>query len=251
MRAWNEIEQPFFGSVALAEQANATISGGLNFTKPQIINGYFGVNLIQGDKNAFLVKLKKICANLGIPNINWLLVTMWKESTIQAQAINPTTKAVGLIQWMPKTLAAWGLTTNQVYAMNNLQQLDLVYKYFLPYKGKFKDFPIIYLTVFFPAAINKPANWPFAVNGGASAKKVRDTNPGIDVNKDGVIDKTDFYKYVYKNLSNDALELVGNNEDNNLPGVEVIAKPTYYTFAAIMAILGIAAYTTTGNGKRA
>lgn len=257
MRAWYEIQQPFFGSnIAESEAQYAALQGvyfaepgiygGLNYTAPKIINGYFGLNLIKGDVNAFLNKLISISNKLNV-NPNWLLVTMWKESTLQAKALNEGTNAVGLIQFMPSTLKQWNLTWQQVYNMTALQQLDLVYKYFLPYKKYIKNYPDLYLAAFLPLAFTKSDTWPFEVPGKASATAVRNANKGIDVNKDGVITKIDFYKYVYNGLNNLALELVKSNSNNT--GVEIVAKPTYYVFGTLATLLAVVGYNTLKKGK--
>ena len=80
---------------------------------------------------------------------------MWIESRIKPNAKNPTSSAVGLIQFMPATLQPWGYTTAQVQAMSASKQLDLVERYLKPYIGKLSNFLDLYLAVFFPDALGK------------------------------------------------------------------------------------------------
>lgn len=108
------------------------------------------------NRDAFGAKVIQIASALGIPNPDYLMGAMNIESSINPSAVNPTTGATGLIQFMPGTARALGTTVEALKQMSNVQQLDYVYKYFFPYKGKLNTFADVYLTIFYPAAVGKP-----------------------------------------------------------------------------------------------
>ena len=131
----------------------------------------------------FLSKTDLISQKLGI-NPNWLLAVMTIESGINPQAVNPNGGATGLIQFMPATATSLGTSTAALKAMSNVQQLDFVYKYLLPFSGKMKRFVDVYFAVFFPAAIGKPDDWVLETTT-LSRAKIAAANPLFDTNKDG------------------------------------------------------------------
>jgi hypothetical protein len=163
-------------------------------------------NYISSNKEAFLAKVVSISAKLGI-EANWLMAIMYKESTMNPRAVNSTTGATGLIQFMPNTAQGLGTTTAAILNMTNLQQLDYVFKYFYPYRNRMTSYIDAYLAVFFPAAIGKPDDWVFQA-AGLSAAKVASQNKGVDVNKDGVITKAEFAVYAYKYFAPAIVEIL-------------------------------------------
>jgi len=94
------------------------------------------------------------------------------ESGWNPQAENPQSHAIGLVQFMPSTLFAWGMNTGQVRAMNAAQQIPLVDKYL---KGV--SHPIgadAYLAFAYPAAIGHQDDYRIGPAGGIIAQQ----NPG-------------------------------------------------------------------------
>lgn len=119
-----------------------------------------------------------------------LMIVMNNESGLNPQAVNPYSGATGLIQFMPATAAGLGTNTSALYKLNNVDQLDYVYKYLLPYKGKMKDVSDTYLAVFFPEALYQPSEqWQFPT-WAVTANKI------FDLNGDGVLTKAEFRAYV-------------------------------------------------------
>lgn len=120
--------------------------------------------------------------------VSQLMACMGFESggTFSANVKNAAgSGAVGLIQFMPKTAIGLGTTTDKLSKMTPEDQLNYVYKYFRPYKGRLKNLGDIYMAILWPGAIGKPDThvlWD---------KESRPTtylqNRGLDVNKDGLI----------------------------------------------------------------
>jgi hypothetical protein len=134
-------------------------------------------------------KTKTTAQKLGIDPTD-LTVIFQHESGNNPQAVNPLTRATGLIQFMPSTAKGLGTSTAALLAMDYDQQLDYVYKYLSPYKGKMKGLADIYLAVFYPAAIGKPDSYVLGSERGlAYAKKVANQNPANNPNKDDSITK--------------------------------------------------------------
>lgn len=149
-------------------------------------------------RNAFTTRLQQIAAELGAKP-DWLMQVMWSESRLNPAAVNPISKATGLIQFMPATAKSLGTSVDALKSMTAVQQLEFVRKYFLPYKGKMKSYYDVYAVVFFPALIGKPDTWVLQtarLSPGVIAKQ----NPVVNVNKDDKITVAEFKEYVYNSV---------------------------------------------------
>lgn len=151
---------------------------------------------VKTNRAAFLAKVREIAERLNI-NPEWLMAVMYKESRLNEKAVNPTGGATGLIQFMPATAKGLGTSTAALKAMSNVEQLDYVLKYYQPYKGKLTSYPDLYLATFYPAALGKSDDYVI----GAKGSKVSEQNLGIDLDKDGIITKGEFYRYCYSGFS--------------------------------------------------
>lgn len=134
---------------------------------------------IKENKKQFIDKVIKIANDLNI-NPNWLMFVMWFESKLNPKAVNPISKATGLLQFMPTTAWALGTTTDSLLSMNNVQQLDYVLAYLRPYKGKMKKWIDVYLAVFYPAAIGNP-DYVITRDIVAKQNKIFDINNDLDI----------------------------------------------------------------------
>lgn len=128
---------------------------------------------------------------------NNLLACMAFES---GETFSPSIKngagsgATGLIQFMPSTARSLGTTTDKLAKMTQLQQLNYVYKYFAPHKGKLKNLGDIYMAILWPAGIGKADTW--VLWDSKSRPTVYRQNSGLDVNKDGVITRGEALKKI-------------------------------------------------------
>ena len=98
--------------------------------------------------------------------------------------------AVGLIQFMPSTARSLGTTTEKLAAMTPEDQLNYVYKYFKPYKGRLRTLSDVYMAILWPRGVGKPESYPLFVRGKSPLANY-DQNAGLDTNKDGVITKAE------------------------------------------------------------
>jgi hypothetical protein len=181
---------------------------------------------------AFINKVNSISAKLGI-DPNWLMAIMHFESagTFSPSITNPI-GAVGLIQFMPTTAKGLGTTSTALKSMTAVNQLDYVYKYFLPYKGKIKNYTDAYFAVFFPLAIGKDDNW--VIKSGISASKIASQNPAFNVNNDGQIQVWEVKKVMLERLPSEWLK----NGSFSL----VVKSYSNYIVLGIIAIIGFFAY---------
>ena len=154
---------------------------------------------IKGDtaeKELFAEKVVKYADLLGT-NPDWLMLLMYFESRLNPAAQNSTSKATGLIQFMPTTARYLGTSTDELKQMKGSDQLDYVYKYFKPYKGKLGTLTDVYLTIFYPYAVGKPGTYVLGSHLTEEiVKKIADQNPIFDYNKDGQITKDEVVTYI-------------------------------------------------------
>ena len=105
---------------------------------------------------------------------------------------------------MPSTAKGLGTTTTALKAMTAVKQLDYVYKYLLPYKGKMNTYIDTYFAVFFPLAIGKPDDWVIQQNN-LSASTIAKQNPSFETNKDGKIEVWEVKKVMLEKLPSEWL----------------------------------------------
>lgn len=116
--------------------------------------------------------------------------------------------ATGLIQFMPLTALGFFYSAAEIEAMTETErktrgvaccdklaamtaedQLNFVWRYFKPYKGRLKSLGDVYMAILWPAGVGKPESYVLW------SKETRPTtfrqNAGLDVNKDGTITKAE------------------------------------------------------------
>ena len=93
--------------------------------------------------------------------------------------------ATGLIQFMPKTAISLGTTVEDLAAMSAEDQLNFVFKYFRPFKGRLRTLGDVYMAILWPAGVGKPDNWTLWDR--ASRPTTYRQNMGLDVDRDGSI----------------------------------------------------------------
>lgn len=140
----------------------------------------------------FKPTLDKVASNLGVKS-NDLLAIMKLESGLNHQAVNKSSGATGLIQFMPKTARGLGTTTNELFNMTASEQLQYVEKYFKSVGIKSgMDVGDLYVAVFMPAALGKNDSHVLGSSGASGFPgQVYRQNSGLDKNGDGVITVAD------------------------------------------------------------
>lgn len=151
---------------------------------------------VKENKSYFLDKVEEISRKLMIAP-NWLMAVMYKESKLNHKAVNSTSGATGLIQFMPSTAQGLGTSTTALKNMSNIEQLDYVYKYYRPYISKLNSYPDLYLATFFPVALGKSDDYVMQTSS-LPASIVARQNPAIDLNKDNKITVGEFKEYCYR-----------------------------------------------------
>lgn len=124
---------------------------------------------------------------MGIMNIE-------SAGTFNPSKTNPSSGAVGLIQFMPKYVSSYGTTIEALKNMTAVEQLTYVEKYLIKNKETFGvsgkvDTGTLYALVFTPAYAKKET---LAVKG----ESYYNSNPLLDKNKDGKITKNDLASLV-------------------------------------------------------
>lgn len=147
----------------------------------------------------FEAKVRAVASRLGV-SPNDLMLIMNMESGVNPQAQNTTYlvggyPATGLIQIIQSTALALGTTVDDLYKMDDIEQMDYVYKYFAPYTGKIKNLYDLYMITFFPAALGYSDDQCIGTDT-ISCEAVAKSNPNIDINGDGKITVAEFKQYV-------------------------------------------------------
>lgn len=153
----------------------------------QILN-HFKASL--DNKDLFFKKLISTSDTLGVKP-EWLLKVICKESRANPKAINPHSKATGLIQWLPSTARDLGTSINDIYHMSIEEQFDLSIKYFRRQNvlHKVSSYEDLYLAVFYPKAVGMNDDYIIGHMGSSVVKQ------NYPISKNGIITVGDFKRY--------------------------------------------------------
>lgn len=149
----------------------------------------------------FCERVLWIAGDLGFDPSD-LMACMAFESaeSFRADIKHPKSNAIGLIQFMPSTASALGTSTEELSKMTPEDQLNYVWKYFAPRKGKLVNLGDLYMAVLWPGGIGKPDSAVlFSKNGPYAVQYAQ--NRGLDVNKDGEITRGEAVAKVYAKLT--------------------------------------------------
>lgn len=200
------------------QQGNNSIFGGINNNNFGQFDGFqssnAGANMYcdkQGtcrptakglDQN-FLNEVKAMAGRLNC-DYRDLLGVMNAESGLNSQAVNSKSGATGLIQFMPKTAASLGTSTSQLKNMSPTQQLKYVEKYLSReiqsrgLQGKRLSAGDLYTLVFMPARAKSEII-------SSVGTKAYSWNQGLDLNKDGLITKSELGQKVINKRVNESV----------------------------------------------
>jgi hypothetical protein len=139
------------------------------------------------------------------------MAMMYHESGLDSSVLNKKgSGAVGLIQFMPDTARRMGTTPEALQSMSNVEQLDWVYKYFMPYKSRIKSYTDLYLVAFYPIALEKGEDFVCGSERSLDwAHKVCNENEAVDLNKDGLITVGEFRQWTLMNLPGEVKQRLG------------------------------------------
>lgn len=164
----------------------ALLTSKLDVTNPIGVNSVcWGIKF----SDAELTKLSEVVRRLELSKgvIQYFMACIaWETGEkFTPDVKSKSSNAHGLIQFMPATAEALGTNIRDLAKMTILQQLEYVYKYFEPYKGRLNNLGDIYMAILWPKGIGKEDNWVLW-----DSSKSRNTylaNKGLDVNKDGLV----------------------------------------------------------------
>jgi len=131
---------------------------------------------------AFLDKVRVISKKLGA-NPDDLMAVMASESGLSPAAVNASSQATGLIQFMPATASFLGTSVTALRKMSAVQQLDYVYKFLSFYKGRLGTLSRVTTALVWPSALGKPDSYALFYRGSAAYAG----NVGLDLNRDGKV----------------------------------------------------------------
>lgn len=123
---------------------------------------------------------------------DWLMSCIAWES---GETFSPSVRnmagsgATGLIQFMPSTALSLGTTTDKLARMSAEDQLNFVYKYFAPRKGKLNNIGDVYMAILWPLGVGKADS--YVLWDKVSRPTTYRQNSGLDVNKDGRITRAE------------------------------------------------------------
>ena len=106
------------------------------------------------------------------------------ESRWNPGAVNKSSGATGLIQFMPSTALRLGTTVGAIAKMPAVVQLDLVERYLAPFAGSLATLEDCYLSIFWPDAVGQPADYVIAREGGAVFRQNPGMNQGSVITRD-------------------------------------------------------------------
>lgn len=154
--------------------------------------------------SVFRDRVRWIADDLKMPaeGADWLMSCMAFESgeTFSPSVVNGAgSGATGLIQFMPSTAKGLGTTVTALAQMTAEDQLNYVYKYFRPYRGRLHKLSDVYMAILWPAAVGKVENHTLWT--ATSHPVTYRQNAGLDADKDAAITKGEAAAKVAAKLS--------------------------------------------------
>lgn len=132
----------------------------------------------------FLSKVSALSNYHGIPQEDMLRVIEFETAGSWSPAIqNPNSTATGLIQFMGRTAANLGTSTEALANMTRSEQMAYVSKYLEPFKGRIKNFGDLYMAIHWPKAIGKGETYVMYEKGSPEYE----ANKNLDTNGDGTV----------------------------------------------------------------
>ena len=156
---------------------------------------------IKGDATERKLFVDKVIryADLLSTSPDWIMLVMYFESGLNPAAVNNTSGATGLIQFMPPTARYLGTSTDELKQMKGSDQLDFVYQYLKGYKGKLSTLTDVYLSVLYPYAVGKPESYILGSHlSDEIVSKIAAQNKIFDTNGDNQISKAEVINYFTK-----------------------------------------------------
>lgn len=177
--AWNvgELPVPYVGNPLRAS---------MPAKNPARLTGEFG-SYVPKSRHVtpqFIDKVEMISKRLGTKP-QYLMAVMAFETggTYSPSIQNPASKATGLIQFMSFTAKNLGTSTSALAKMDAVRQLNYVYQYLRPYRGRLNNLSDLYMAVLWPAAVGKSSDFVLFAAGSVEYRQ----NRGFDANRDGRI----------------------------------------------------------------
>lgn len=130
----------------------------------------------------------------------WLMACMHFETggTFSASIQNGAgANYFGLIQFGTMAATDLGTTVDELKAMDEIEQLEWVFKYFNMWRTRGKKYvqlEDLYLTIFYPVAVGKNADTTIFLDGSTGYRQ----NHGFDTDKDGNITVGEICKRIYQ-----------------------------------------------------
>ncbi|MCK9478437.1 MAG: lytic transglycosylase domain-containing protein [Firmicutes bacterium] len=160
----------------------------------------------------FKAKVVDIAKKLKIEPDILMGIMAFESGGINPKAVNPLSKATGLIQFMPSTAEKMGTSVEKLKSMSAVEQLDYVYKYYQPFAGKVHNIQDAYLVTLLPLAIGKDDNFVLGIKDSDEVfyyvGENRITyglfykqNQGLDINNDGIITKKEVGQKVINKIN--------------------------------------------------
>lgn len=175
----------------------------------------------------------RACARAVQCDPSHLSAVIMFESNWDPKAFNAAYEGSGLIQFIKSTSAAMGYTTQQILAMSRIEQLGLVQRYLMPYRGRISTLTDLYMAVLRPTAIGKPDDHALITS---AEGKAYIANKGLDLNKDGNITKLEATEYVRRRLEEGLRDENATMEDRQR---EEVAQMDATTRQGVGGLLGM------------
>lgn len=162
----------------------------------------------------FRDRVRWIAAELDMPTLTGaddLMACMaWESNNTFSPSVRNMagSGATGLIQFMPSTALAFFHSAAEIKAMNAAEkaakgrqatdrlaaltaedQLNYVYKYFRPFKGRLRNLGDVYMAILWPAGVGQPDS--FVLWDKATRPVHYRQNAGLDVDKNGTITRAE------------------------------------------------------------
>lgn len=167
---------------------------------PKPVTGYsFNYNWDKSQyvNQEFKDKAVGVAKSLDIDPDDLMAVMAFESRFNPAQKNEGGSSATGLIQFMSDVAKELDTTTSDLATMSGVEQLDYVFGYFYPEKGKLKTLSDVYMKVLCPEAVGESEDYPIYTSG--TDKYIN--NKGLDTDGNGIINKKEATQKVINEIN--------------------------------------------------
>lgn len=196
-------------------------------------------------------KIRDVARRLDIDPNHIMIVFNSESAGKMTTGVTNSIGCIGLIQFCPdkgggttKTIQGVVYNLSDIGRMSYIEQIELCYKYWYPFRDKISDLYDLYLATFYPYAMDKPDSYKYGSQvSDAMARKIASQNPSIS-NGSTYITNKQFRAYI-----DNKIKKAGVSGSDYLRTTRKYAKRNWVWILGVGILTGVGTYYYLNRNK--